>query len=175
MGSEDADQGARAAQGGHEMTYGTGEQDGRSAMPADLASLPTAEFAFPGPLRDTLVTAILDGRKIATTSLATEYELAGEPLPQVGKRSAVVDSTGRPVAVIEVTSVKVVPLGAVDLAHAVDEGEGHTTVEQWRTAHEDFWHGSDMRSALGDAAFTVDDTTLVVLERFRVVAGLRTP
>ncbi|WP_067181754.1 ASCH domain-containing protein [Microtetraspora niveoalba] len=140
----------------------------------DPASLPRAEFAFPGPLRDLLVAAILDGRKVATTSLLIEYELAGEALPAVGDRSAVVDSDDRPVAVIETTGVHVVPLGEVDDAHARDEGEGHTTVGLWRAAHEAFWHGQEMRAALGDDAFTVDDTTPVVLERFRVIADLRT-
>ncbi|MEU8380513.1 ASCH domain-containing protein [Streptosporangium sp. NPDC048865] len=145
-----------------------------SGTPLDPASLPKAEFAFPGPLRDRLVAAILDGRKIATTGLAVEYELEGAPLPESGERSVVVDSDDRPVAVVEVTSVRVVPLGEVDAAHALDEGEGHTTVAQWRAAHEAFWHGREMRSALGDAGFTVDDTTPVVLERFRVIADLRT-
>ncbi|MGC5011812.1 ASCH domain-containing protein [Streptosporangium sp. DT93] len=144
-----------------------------SSTPIDLASLPKAEFAFPGPLRDRLVAAILDGRKIATTSLVVEYEREGAPLPESGERSVVVDSADRPVAVIEVTSVRVVPLGEVDTAHAVDEGEGHATVAQWRAAHERFWHGPEMRSALGDATFAVDDTTPVVLERFRFVADLR--
>ncbi|HEX5993959.1 MAG TPA: hypothetical protein VFY84_02325 [Jiangellales bacterium] len=31
--------------------------------------LPTFEFAFPGPLRDKLVAAVLDGTKTATTGL----------------------------------------------------------------------------------------------------------
>ncbi|GAA3417947.1 ASCH domain-containing protein [Streptosporangium vulgare] len=145
-----------------------------SSTPVDLASLPKAEFAFPGPLRDRLVAAILDGRKIATTSLAVEYEREGVPLPRRGERSVVVDSADRPVAVVEVTSVRVVPLGEVDAAHAVDEGEGYATVVQWRAAHEAFWHGEEMRSALGDATFAVDDTTSVVLERFRVITDLRT-
>ncbi|GAA4555528.1 hypothetical protein GCM10023193_02190 [Planotetraspora kaengkrachanensis] len=85
-----------------------------------------------------------------------------------------VDSIDRPVAVIEVTSVRVVPLGEVDDVHARGEGEGYTTVAQWRAVHEEFWHSPEMRSYLGDAAFTVDDTTQVVLERFRVIADLRT-
>jgi uncharacterized protein YhfF len=142
--------------------------------PVDPASLPRAEFAFPGLLRDALVAAILDRRKVATTSLVTEYERGGEPLPDVGERSTVVDSIGRPVAVIEVTSVRVVPLGQVDDVHARDEGEGYTTVAQWRAAHERFWHSPEMRSFLGEPAFTVDDTTPVILERFRVIAYLRT-
>ncbi|GGZ59526.1 hypothetical protein GCM10010387_61580 [Streptomyces inusitatus] len=140
-------------------------------IPADAATaLPPAEFGFPGPLRDKLVAAVLDGSKTATASLLTEYEREREPLPRVGDRSVVLDSAERPVAVIEVTAVRVVPLSEVDLAHAVAEGD--TTVAGWRRAHEAFWHSEGMRTALGDPGFTVDDTTPVVLERFRVVAGV---
>ncbi len=69
--------------------------------------------------------------------------------------------------------MRVLPLAQVDLAHAMDEGEGHTTVAEWRGGHERFWHGPEMRAALGDATFTVNDATLVVLERFRLVTDLR--
>ncbi|MGX1302071.1 uncharacterized protein YhfF [Streptomyces albogriseolus] len=140
---------------------------------ADVTSLPRAEFAFPGPLRDRLVAAILDGSKTATAALVAEYEHEGEPLPEVGDRSVVVDSDDRPVAVVEVTGVRVVPLARVDLAHAVDEGEGYTGVAEWRAGHERFWGSAQMRAALEDPDFVVDDTTPVVLERFRVVSRLR--
>lgn len=144
-----------------------------SFPPADLASLPRAEFAFPGPLRDRLVAAVLDGSKTSTTGLVADYEHEGDPLPEAGSRSVVVDSDDQPVAVIEVTEVRVVPLGRVDLAHVVDEGEGDADVAGWRANHERFWHGEEMRAALEDPGFTVDDATPVVLERFRVVADLR--
>ncbi|TKA08421.1 ASCH domain-containing protein [Actinacidiphila oryziradicis] len=144
-----------------------------SAAPADLASMPRAEFAFPGPLRDQLVAAILNGSKSSTTGLVADYEHEGESLPEVGSRSVVIDSDGHPVAVIEVTSVRVVPLAEVDLAHAVDEGEGDTSVAGWRSSHERFWHSEEMRAALEDPEFTVDDATLAVLERFRLVDDLR--
>ena len=134
--------------------------------------LPIAEFAFPGPLRDRLVDAILNGRKVSTTGLALEYEVEDEPLPQPGQRFAVVDSSDHPVAVIEVTSVLVAPLGEVALSHAMDEGEGHATVHAWRTGHEAFWQSKEMLAVLGDPTFTVDDTTLVVLERFELVERL---
>lgn len=142
-------------------------------MPIDPEALPKAEFAFPGPFRDQLVAAILDGSKTSTTGLVEEHEHRREPLPTVGYLSAVVDSDERPVAVIETISVRVAPLARVDLAHAVAEGEGFTSVSQWRTAHERFWHSPEMRRALHNLAFTVDDDTLVVLERFRVIADLR--
>jgi uncharacterized protein YhfF len=132
--------------------------------------LPAFEFGFPGPLRDTLVAAVLDGTKTATTALLQDYEIDGEPLPAVGDRAAVVDSAGRPVAVIELTGVRVSRLGDVDVQHARDEGEGDESVAAWRAGHETFWHGPDYRGWLGDPHFTVDDDTRAVLQRFRVVA-----
>ncbi|MEV1332952.1 ASCH domain-containing protein [Micromonospora costi] len=131
--------------------------------------LPHAEFAFPGPLRDKLVAAILTGAKTTTTALALGYERAGEPLPQVGDRSVVVDSAQRPVAVIETTDVRVLRLADVDLRHALDEGEGDESVAGWRAGHEEFWHTPEVRAELGDPDFTVDDDTLVVAERFRLL------
>ena len=135
----------------------------------NLGDLPPAEFAFPGPLRDQLVAAILSGAKTTTSSLVVGYERANEPLPTVGQRSAVVDSAGQPVAAIEVTDVRVVRLADVDLRHALDEGEGDESVAQWRAGHERFWHSADVRAELGDPEFTVNDDTLVLTERFRLI------
>ncbi|MGX1881932.1 ASCH domain-containing protein [Streptomyces sp. NPDC055287] len=136
------------------------------------SSLPPCLLAFPGPLRDRLVSAVLSGEKVSTTGLLAEYEAEREELPPVGERSAVIDSDGREVAVIELTEVRVLALGEVDLRHALDEGEGYTSVAQWRAGHERFWHSEEMREALGDPEFTVDDTTMIVAERFRVVERL---
>ena len=137
-----------------------------------MSDLPKAQFAFPGPLRDQLVAAILAGEKTSTTGLVVDYEHDNEPLPTVGERSVVVDSDDRPVGIIEATEVRVVRLADVDLAHAVDEGEGYITVAEWRAGHERFWHSEEMRSALEDPDFAVNDDTLVVAERFRLVERL---
>jgi uncharacterized protein YhfF len=131
--------------------------------------LPPAEFAFPGPLRDQLVAAIVAGAKTTTTGVLADYEHGGEALPQPGERQAVVDSAGQPVAVIETTAVRVLRLADVDLAHALGEGEGYTSVAEWRAGHERFWHSAEMRAALDDPGFTVDDDTLVVAQAFRLV------
>ncbi len=131
--------------------------------------LPVAEFAFPGPLRDLLVAAILDGTKTTTTGLLVDFEQDGSPLPQPGLRQAVIDSAGNRVAVIELTAVRVVRLADVDLAHALGEGEGYTSVAEWRAGHEEFWHSAEVRASLGDPDFTVDDDTLLVAEEFRLV------
>ncbi|MFM9367875.1 ASCH domain-containing protein [Streptomyces sp. Da 82-17] len=127
------------------------------------------ELAFPGPLRDALVAAVLAGSKTTTTGLLMEYEKEGEPLPRSGDRHALIDSAGRPVAVVETTDVRVLPLAEVGLRHALDEGEGYASVAEWRVAHEEFWHSDQLRAALGEPELRVDDTTRVVAERFRVV------
>ncbi|GAA0735682.1 ASCH domain-containing protein [Dactylosporangium roseum] len=137
--------------------------------------LPVFEFAFPGPLRDQLVAAVLDGSKTTTTGLLQDYEIDGEPLPVVGTRAAVVDSADRTVAVIELTEVRVLRLGDVDVDHARGEGEGHDSVAAWRAGHEDFWHGPDYRGWLGRPDFTADDDTPAVLLRFRLVDVRRPP
>ncbi|MEU3903627.1 ASCH domain-containing protein [Streptomyces goshikiensis] len=134
--------------------------------------LPPYLLGFPGPLRDQLVAAVLSGAKTATTGLLPEYEAEGEPLPVPGERSLLLDSAERAVAVVEVTDVRVVRLAEVDLQHALDEGEGYASVAEWRTSHEGFWHSEPVREALGDPEYTVDDDTLVVMERFRVLTRL---
>lgn len=101
-----------------------------------MAELAPTLFADPGPLRDRLVEAILDRRKTSTTSLRADYDADGETLPRPGQRCAVVDSDLRRVTVIEVTSVRVVDLSSVDLAHGRDEGEPEQTVARWRASHE---------------------------------------
>ncbi|MFI9212096.1 ASCH domain-containing protein [Streptomyces sp. NPDC053253] len=130
-------------------------------------------LAFPGPLRDRLVAAVLAGEKVATTGLLMEYEVEKEDLPEAGERSALIDSDGREVAVVEITEVHVLPLGEADLRLALGEGEGYRSVAEWRAGHESFWHGEEMREALGDPEFVVDDGTMLVVEWFRVVEVLR--
>ena len=138
-----------------------------------MTSLPLFEFSFPGPLRERLIAAVLDGSKSSTTSLLRGYEHEGTAPRQVGTRSVVIDSEERPVVIIETTSVRVVPVSQVDLGHVVDEGEGLTSVAQWRAEHELGWHSTEQREELGDPEFEVTDETLVVLERFRVMDDLR--
>lgn len=138
----------------------------------DCSSLPIVEFAFPGLLREQLLAAILDGSKTSTTPTLIEDEVENEELPRIGQQELVINSAGKGVAVIETTEVRHVKLADVDLQHVIDEGEDYTTVAQWRAGHEEFWHSPDMRKAMGDPKFTVDDDTILVLQRFRVIAKL---
>ena len=135
----------------------------------EAGRLGVGEFAFPGPLRDQLVAAILGGAKTTTTGLLDDYERDGEPLARPGDREVVIDSAGEPVTLIEIVAVRVVRVGDVDLAHALGEGEGYASVADWRAGHEAYWHSAEMREYVGDPAFTVNDDTLAVAIEFRVI------
>jgi len=136
----------------------------------DVGNLPKDEFAFPGPERDRLAEAILDGRKTATTSLMTEFIHDHEPLPSSGRRTILVNSDNQPVAVLRYASVSVTRLGVVTWQHVLNEGEGYKSLAEWREAHESFWTSANMRQALDVPNFIVDDQTLVVLATFYVEA-----
>lgn len=130
----------------------------------DRSALPPFVLGNPGPLRDRLVAAVLSGEKTATSSLLGEY--ADEPLPQVGARFRVIDSADADVAVVEVTSVEVIAMGAASLELAFAEGEGFRSVASWRAAHEEFWLADEYVAELG---ITIDDDTEIVVEYFRLV------
>lgn len=141
---------------------------------ADLASLNTWGFADPGPLRDELTAAALAGAKTTTASLLAEFEMDDAELPKEGQRDVLVDSAGRPVAVVETISCRVCRLAEVDDQHAIDEGEGYADAAEFRIAHEGYWNSyiDQVRAKLGDATFALGDDTPVVLERFRIVERL---
>ncbi len=131
--------------------------------------LPIAEFGFPGPLRDKLVAAILRGEKTASAGLLEEFRREGLPIAKAGTRELVVDSGGRVVAVIENVEVEIKRMCDVDLAFAIDEGEGFETLEQWRDAHVRFFSSPETVALLGDPPVPIDDDTVVVCSRFRVI------
>jgi uncharacterized protein YhfF len=130
--------------------------------------LPVLELAFPGPERDSGVAAILAGEKTALTGLLQIHEHEGESVPQPGQRFSVVDSAGQPAAVIELTEVGVVPISMVDDVYARAEGRGYADAGEWRRAHEDFFRSEGVARFLG-AVPVIDDDTLVVTERFRLI------
>lgn len=144
------------------------------AVPRRLLGLPVAEFAYPGELRDRLVALVLAGDKVATAGLLAWYEADGEAVAVPGDRYVVVDSDDRPVGIIETTAATVVPMAEVDDAFAIAEGEGFADAADWRRAHERFWreHLDELRTALVDPGWDLDDETMVVCERFRLESRL---
>ncbi|WP_454118225.1 ASCH domain-containing protein [Microbacterium lacticum] len=113
---------------------------------------------------DELLGLVLSGVKTGTASSLWDYEHAGDPIPEVGELSIILDGRGAPRAVFETTAVRVVPFGDVDADHAWSEGEGDRSLTAWREIHERYWraHSESPRGFAPDMP--------VVCERFRLIA-----
>lgn len=133
--------------------------------PTALEALPPPAWAFGATPEqaDALLRLVLEGTKTATASALWDYEVEGEPLPDVGTLGIVVDGAGHPRVLISTTRVDVVPFDEVDEEHAFLEGEGDRSLAHWRGVHERFF--SD--NANPDGGFRTDMP--VVLERFSVL------
>jgi uncharacterized protein YhfF len=106
---------------------------------------------------------VLAGTKTATAGALWDYEHEDEQLPRVGDLAILLDGSGHPRALVEVTRVDVVPFEDVDDEHARLEGEGDGSLAHWRVVHERFFTDH----ATHDHGFSL--SMPVVLERFRVL------
>ncbi|HHU10293.1 MAG TPA: ASCH domain-containing protein [Intrasporangiaceae bacterium] len=137
--------------------------------PTVLGSLRPPAWAFGATAEqaDELLALVLAGRKTATAGALWDYEAEGEPVPQEGALSIVLDGAGHPRALIVTTDVDVVPFAQVGAEHAAAEGEGDGSLDHWRRVHEDFF----TEHATHDRGFSPDMP--VVLERFKLVYPTR--
>jgi len=136
----------------------------RAEMPALPEAVPEAwAFGATPEQADGLLELVLRGIKDGTASSMWDYEATGEPLPEVGELSVVLDGRGEPRAVIETTDLRVVPFDQVDAEHARAEGEGDRTLEHWRAVHERYWR----EHSENDRGFEPDMP--VLCERFRLL------
>ena len=104
------------------------------------------------------------GVKRASAGLAASWDAEGDHLPRAGDLKIVIDWDGEPIAVIEVTDVRVQPFDQVDEAFARDEGEGDRTLAWWRDAH---WRYFSRECHRRGAQMT--QTIPVVCWRFRLI------
>jgi uncharacterized protein YhfF len=121
-------------------------------------------FAGGGDLGDRLLALVLSGRKRATASLPIEYTGVGESLPLSGDLTIVLDSQGRPSAIIERTSVRVVAFEEVSPEFAKREGEGDGSLKYWREAHARYF-GTVCKRFGG----TIEPETAVLCQEFELV------
>ena len=121
-------------------------------------------FGGEGELADELAGLVLAGRKRATGSLSVEYTSMNERLPKAGDLSIILNGKGTPVAIIERTSVDVVPFDAVGEAFAAHEGEGDGSLKYWREAHT--WYFNTVCERLGGI---LESATPVLYQRFKLV------
>jgi uncharacterized protein YhfF/alpha/beta superfamily hydrolase len=113
---------------------------------------------------DELGHLVIEGVKRATASSVWFYESENKPLPKAGDLSIVTDWDGKPLCVIETTTVDIVPFGEVSADFAAIEGEGDGSLGYWRAAHVAYFTRECER--LGRS---FEDTMPVVCERFEVV------
>lgn len=107
---------------------------------------------------------VVRGIKTATCSALWEWEEEGNPIPQPGAISIVLDGHGKPMCIIETTEVYVCRFNSVDEEFARAEGEGDLSLAYWRKAHENFF--SRVLAKIG-REFSEDMP--VVCERFKVI------
>ncbi|GGE63773.1 ASCH domain-containing protein [Priestia taiwanensis] len=117
-------------------------------------------------LADKLATWVIEGRKTATASNYTLYELENEPLPHIGLYNIVLDGNGIAVAIIKTVAVEVVPFDEVKEEHAYREGAGDRSLQYWRDAHEAFF-----RRGMEGLDLEFHHKMPVVCERFELVYG----
>jgi uncharacterized protein YhfF len=119
------------------------------------------ELGSKGEMQDRLNALVLAGDKRATAGLWNEdYAAEDEPIDEVGERQALLDDDGRLIAVIEVTRVDEVRFIDVTWEFAQAEGEGFTSVDDWRAGHREYWTSEGVE---------IDDDTPVVCVWFEVV------
>jgi uncharacterized protein YhfF len=90
-------------------------------------------------LADELGQLIVSGIKTGTCSALWEWEAEGNPIPQPGLISIVINGLGQPMCIIETTEVSVQRFNAVDEEFARSEGEGDLSLAYWREAHTNFF------------------------------------
>ena len=115
-------------------------------------------------MADELAALVLAGTKTATASNYILYELEKEELPYAGLHNIVLDGEGEAVAIIETTSVEIIPFDEVTSEFAYLEGEGDRSLAYWRDVHESFF-----KRELEAINKEFDDKMLVVCEKFRLV------
>jgi uncharacterized protein YhfF len=136
----------------------------RADHPHRTARVTAFSFGDSAALADELAALVVSGQKRATASLPVQFESEGVAPPASGDVSIVTRGDGTPVAIIGTTDVRLVPFGQVDAEFAATEGEGDGSLAYWRDAHTEFF--GRVVARLGGR---LDDATLVVCERFRLL------
>jgi uncharacterized protein YhfF len=139
-----------------------------ASLPSDDPRIEAKPDAFgfggEGEIADELAALVLAGKKRATASLPMEYTSVGEALPKTGDLSIILNGIGSPVAIIERTSVEVMPFHAVTAEFAATEGEGDGSLKYWQEAHAGYF--DQVCERLGGK---LEATTPVLCQCFKMV------
>lgn len=107
---------------------------------------------------------VVKGIKTATCSAHFLFEMEKEALPKIGQYDIVLSGNHQPLAIIQTTSVEIVPMKNVSKDFAYAEGEGDRSYEYWYQEHKLFF--TELLKEYG-RDFTPD--ILLVCQQFKVV------
>lgn len=127
---------------------------------------PVVEAGIAGndEIADELLELYLNGTKSAGSGLVKDYELAGDPLPQVGNYWIILDSKKKPRCIVQTIRVELYQFDQVPDEVATAEGEGDLSLDYWRKAHIDFF-----TPFLKDWGITDLDKETLITEFYEVV------
>jgi len=115
-------------------------------------------------MADELGRLVQAGIKTATSILVWDLEQSGEAHPVIGNVEIVVDGSGNPLCIIELTEVATRPFNAIDEAFAFDYGEGDRTLAWWRQA---IWDSYAVESQ--QSGYKLSQTMPLICIRFRLL------
>jgi len=125
---------------------------------------PHSAWCF-GGAPDELAELVCQGIKTATCSWYDLYALdPGEPVPQVGDISIILNEKEEAICIIRDTRVYQTRFCDVTAEHAYKEGEGDRSLSYWRRVHTDFF--TEEANTYG---ISFDETVNVLCEEFEVV------
>jgi uncharacterized protein YhfF len=90
-------------------------------------------------MADELGALIAQGVKTATCSALWEWEAEGNPLPEDGYITIILDGRGEPLGIVETIEISIRKYNEVDADFAREEGEGDLSLKYWRDAHKRYF------------------------------------
>jgi len=127
------------------------------------ANVTAEQFGMPGTeMANELAQLIIKGAKTATCSNYDGYKQEGEPIPEVGMYTVILNSKDDPVAIIKTTDVQIIPMNEVTPEFAAAEGD--LSYEYWYNCHKRYF---TIEMAEYGKEFSED--MLLICERFELV------
>ena len=120
-------------------------------------------FEAKGFVSDEMNALVISGQKTALFSSYATFAIDGEPLPLSGELYIVVDRANKPLCVIELESVNILPFNEVTWEMAQKEGEDEN-LEEWRAKKQEYLE--EEGSVLG---FDFTPDIKLVYQTFKVV------
>ncbi|HAV77285.1 MAG TPA: ASCH domain-containing protein [Anaerolineae bacterium] len=115
-------------------------------------------------MADELGGLIAQGNKTGTCAALWEWEVEGNPVPEKGLITIVLNGLGEPMCIIEATEIFIRKYNEVDAEFARSEGEGDLSLEYWRKAHKNFFSRT-----LPKIGKEFSEEMPLVCERFKVI------